>query len=160
MTRMTCPFRALDSTTSLPYSDATTSSPSVPPSRGAAPPPPPPPKKRAPAPKKERVFEELSAEEQLQKTAFEEYAEEKDIEGAPSSKCAGGEEEGVTGEDWGHHQAGLAENDKEEDYVAPRPVREDQGVEVFVEVDKEVNELGEMFHRVSLKLGLIQWDGL
>jgi len=51
--------------------------PSVPPSRGAAPPPPPPPKKRAPAPKKEKVFEELSAEEQLQKTAFEEYAEEK-----------------------------------------------------------------------------------
>ena len=51
--------------------------PSVPPSRGALLPPPPPPKKRAPAPKKERVFEELSAEEQLQKTAFEEYAEEK-----------------------------------------------------------------------------------
>jgi len=63
---------------------------------------------------------------------------------------AGDEEQRISGQERRHHQAGLAEDDREQDGVDPRAILRDQRLEMGVEVKDQVEEAGEELHAISL----------
>ncbi len=62
------------------------------------------------------------------------------MERAGGGEGAEGEEQGVAGEEGGYDQARLAEDDEEENHVAPKAVVFDDVIEVFIQVQDEVEQ--------------------
>jgi hypothetical protein len=60
---------------------------------------------------------------------------------------AGDEQQRIAGQERRHHQAGLAEDDREQDEVDPAAVLLQQGGEMLVEMDDDVPEPEQEFHR-------------
>ena len=56
------------------------------------------------------------------------------------------EQEGVSRQDRRHHQSCLAEDDQEQDQVGPHPIILDDGAEVAVEVQDDIDELAYQVH--------------
>ena len=56
------------------------------------------------------------------------------------------EQQRIPGQERHHHHTGLDEHDREEQRVHPRPVGDDEGLEVLVDVEDEVDEKVHDFH--------------
>ena len=69
-----------------------------------------------------------------------------DVHAAGRRQRAHHEEQRVAGQEGRDHQAGLAEDDEEEQGVDPGPVLRHEGRQVVVEVDREIPQQGEKFH--------------
>ena len=65
---------------------------------------------------------------------------------AERGQRAGDEEQRIAGQEGEDDESGLGEDDEEEDGVDPQPVVLDEDGEVLVEVEDDVDELGEQFH--------------
>ena len=65
------------------------------------------------------------------------------VERAARRQRAGCEQQRITGQERGHDQPRLAEDDREQDRVQPRAVVGGEDREVLVEVQDDVEKLGE-----------------
>src|SRR3989338_4132812 len=71
----------------------------------------------------------------------EEHEEQVRIQHTTRRECSCCEEERITGEEWGDDQSRLAEDYDEEDDVRPRSILIDHRSEVFVDVQKNANDI-------------------
>jgi hypothetical protein len=74
------------------------------------------------------------------------------IQGAARRERPHCEQQRVTREERRHHEAGLAEHDHEEQDVGEHAVLLDDQVEVLIDVEDEVDDLGDKTHAGSLSL--------
>jgi hypothetical protein len=70
-----------------------------------------------------------------------------DLHAPQRGQRPGDEEQRIAGQERGHHETGLAEDDDEKDRVDPLPVLLHQHRQVLVEVQDDVDEAGQVFHR-------------
>jgi hypothetical protein len=70
-----------------------------------------------------------------------------DLHAAECSQRAGDEEQRVSRQEGRHHETRFAEDDGEENGVDPLPVLLHQHRQVLVEVQDDVDEAGQVFHR-------------
>ena len=68
------------------------------------------------------------------------------VQRAARGECAGREQQRIAGQKGSDHQSRLAEDDHQQNQVRPRAVILDDDVEVFVQMQKQVDELLQQFH--------------
>ena len=73
-----------------------------------------------------------------------------DLQVASGGECPGGKDQRISGKEGCHDQAGLAEDDNKENKIGPEAIRLDQIAQVRVQVDDEIDDLGQKFHAGSL----------